>query len=48
MSNKHENLVPSSIDSWCKTKCGDEVKFRYAWTIEKFIDCCQVKNEKVR
>ena len=27
------------IDSWCRTKDDEEVKFTFAWTIEKFSKC---------
>ena len=33
-----ENLPPPVINSWCRTKGGEEEKFTFAWTIEKFSE----------
>ena len=33
-----DTLIQPPVDSWCRTKDGEEVKFRFAWTIEKFSE----------
>ena len=29
---------PVDYDSWCRTKGGEEVKFKFVWTIERFSE----------
>ena len=44
MSNNNVESAPLRqpiIDSWCRTKDDEEVKFTFAWTIENFSKCQQ-------
>ena len=34
----NHNVKMPWIDSWCRTKAGEEVKFTFAWTIERFSE----------
>ena len=43
MSN---NNIPPNIDSWCRTKSGEEINFSFAWTIENFSQRKE-KNDEV-
>ena len=36
MANNNVENAELVVDSWCKTKGGEEVKFKFAWTIERF------------
>ena len=41
MSNNNGDSAPLRqpiIDSWCRTKDDEEVKFTFAWMIEKFSE----------
>ena len=37
--NENENPRPPVTYSWCRTKGGEEVKFKFVWTTEKFSEC---------
>ena len=34
----NDNVKMPRIDSWCRTRAGEEVKFTFAWTIERFSE----------
>ena len=37
--NDTENVdTPVDYDTWCRTKVGEEAKFKFVWTIERFSE----------